>query len=194
MEKQALLNFLQSTPLISSTLAIEIAKIFAAKIIPKGTYFLKEGQISNEYLFMENGFMRAFTYNVSGMDVTTQFYSAGQVILEPSSFFMRTPTRENIQALVDCKGWWIPYDELNTLFHTLPEFREFGRLILVKNLAALKGRMLSSIGETAEQRYQQLIRGNPEIFQYASLKHVASYIGITDTSLSRIRKEFVKKL
>lgn len=53
--------------------------------------------------------------------------------------------------------------------------------------------MLSMITETAEQRYDTLLQNNPEIFQHAALKHIASYLGITDTSLSRIRKEFSKK-
>ena len=53
--------------------------------------------------------------------------------------------------------------------------------------------MLSMITETAEQRYDSLLKAKPEIFQYAALKHIASYLGITDTSLSRIRKEYAKK-
>jgi len=82
---------------------------------------------------------------------------------------------------------------LNKLFHELYEFREFGRHILVKGFAALKSRMLSMITETAEERYAGLLKTNPEIFQHAPLKTIASYLGITDTSLSRIRKEFSKK-
>jgi CRP-like cAMP-binding protein len=53
--------------------------------------------------------------------------------------------------------------------------------------------MLSNLHETAEQRYKKLITSSPEIFQHASLKHIASYLGVTDTSLSRIRKEFAKE-
>jgi CRP-like cAMP-binding protein len=79
------------------------------------------------------------------------------------------------------------------LFHSLPEFRDFGRSILVKGFAALKSRVLSMITETAEERYAQLLKNNPEIFQHAPLKIIASYLGVTDTSLSRIRKEFSKK-
>jgi len=79
------------------------------------------------------------------------------------------------------------------LFHSIPEFRDFGRSILVKGFASLKIRMLSMITETAEERYASLLHSNPEIFQYAPLKQIASYLGITDTSLSRIRKEILKK-
>jgi hypothetical protein len=73
------------------------------------------------------------------------------------------------------------------------DFRDFGRSILVKGFSSLKIRMLSMITETAEQRYDTMLKTNPEIFQQAPLKHIASYLGITDTSLSRIRKEYTKK-
>ena len=107
--------------------------------------------------------------------------------------FNRTRSKENIQALTDCEGWYITYKELNNLFHSLPEFRKFARSVLVKGFADLKNSMLSLITETAEERYTQLLLSNPEIFQQAPLKNSASYLGITDTSLSRIRKEMAKK-
>jgi len=193
MQKQSLINFLQHTGLVSTQKATEISDSFTGKEMIKGDLFLREGKISNEYLFLENGFMRSFAHDTDGNDITTNFYAGGQVVFEVSSFFNRTMSRENIQALTPCTGWCITYDELNRLFHSMPEFRDFGRHILVKGFSALKVRMLSLITETAEQRYESLLKTNPEIFQYAPLKLVASYLGITDTSLSRIRKEFAKK-
>jgi CRP-like cAMP-binding protein len=137
--------------------------------------------------------MRAFAHNTEGMEITTNFYADNQVVFEVSSFFTRSKSQENIQALTDCKGWSITYEQLNTLFHALPEFREFGRYILVKGFSSFKNRMLSMITDTAEQRYRKLLSTNPEIFVHASLKTIATYLGITDTSLSRIRKEFARK-
>ncbi|QMU29841.1 Crp/Fnr family transcriptional regulator [Adhaeribacter radiodurans] len=192
MKQEGLIQFLQSNKLISTTKATEIAGKFTQKIIPKNEFYLKQEQVCNEYLFLEKGFMRAFAYDTNGLDVTTSFYSNSQVVFEVSSFFNRTASKENIQALTDCAGWFITYEQLNHLFHALPEFREFGRSILVKGLTQLKTRMLSTITETAEERYGHILTSNPEIFQYAPLKHIASYLGLTDTSLSRIRKEYVK--
>jgi CRP-like cAMP-binding protein len=193
MNKDKLITFFQSTGLVQPKTAEEIATKFELKEIQKNEYFLKEGKISNEYLFLASGFMRAFAYDTEGNEVTTNFYSDKQVVFEVASFFNRTPARENIQAISDCLGWSITYDKLNKLFHDLPEFREFGRHILVRGFAALKTRMLAMITETAEQRYEHLLKNNPEIFQHAQLKHIASYLGVTDSSLSRIRKEFSKK-
>ena len=193
MSNQILIQFLQSTNLVSLKTAEEIAHTFNPKEIIKNEFLFREGKICNEYFFLENGFIRSFAYDTDGNDVTTNFYSNSQVVFEVSSFFNRTISKENFQATVDCSGCYITYEQLNKLFHSLPEFRDFGRAILVKGFASLKTRMLSMITETAEQRYDTLLKTNPEIFQHAALKHIASYLGITDTSLSRIRKEYSKK-
>ena len=193
MSPLTLTQFLQGTNLVSPKTAEEIAGWFTPKLISKNQFLLEEGKTCNEYFFLEKGFMRAFAYNTDGYDITTNFYSDNQVVFEASSFFNRIRSKENIQALDDCTGWYITYEQLNNLFHSLPEFREFGRAILVKGLTNLKTRMLSLITETAEQRYDDLLKTNGEIFHRAALKHIASYLGITDTSLSRIRKEYSKK-
>ncbi|MFL9483493.1 Crp/Fnr family transcriptional regulator [Chitinophagaceae bacterium LWZ2-11] len=193
MNKKKLTEFFQSADLVTLSDAGKITQHFNQKIILKNDFFLNEGKICNEYLFLESGFMRAFAYDTNGNDITTGFYSQYKVVFEASSFFNKTASLENIQALTDCECWYITYAQLNALFHELPAFREFGRHILVKGYTSLKVRMLSMITETAEQRYINLLNTNPEIFQYAPLKNIASYLGITDTSLSRIRKEFSKK-
>lgn len=193
MNHDSLIRFFLGTGLVSRSNAEEIVSNFKEKKIAKGEFQLKEGCICDEYFFLETGFMRAFTYDLSGDDVTTGFYTNNQVVFEVSSYFNRTASRENIQALRDCEGWFITYEQLNMLFHSVPEFREFGRSILVKGFTKLKARMLSMINTTAEERYSVLLKTEPEIFQHASLKYIASYLGITDTSLSRIRKEYAKK-
>lgn len=193
MHNQNLIQLFYSSNLVSLAKAEEIAAHFSHKIVHKNEFFLMEGNHCNEYLFLEKGFMRAFAHDTEGNEVTTNFYTDKQVVFEVSSFFNRTIAKENIQALTDCEGWYITYEQLNMLFHSLPEFRDFGRSILVKGFAALKNRMLSMITETAEERYVHLLQTNPEIFHHAPLKTIASYLGITDTSLSRIRKEFAKK-
>jgi CRP-like cAMP-binding protein len=193
MEKENLIRYLLNTNLVRREASEEIARRFLLREIPRNELFLKEGRVSDEYLFLDHGFMRAFAMDTEGNDVTTNFYAAQEVVFEVSSFFNRSRSRENIQAVTDCQGWSITFVQLNELFHALPEFREFGRHILVKGFTALKNRMLSTITETAEERYQRLLQNNPAIFQHFSLKHISSYLGITDTSLSRIRKKFAKQ-
>ena len=193
MSSQKLIQFFKNSNLVSPKAAEEIANTFSPKEINKNSFLLKEGRVSDEYFFLENGFIRAFANDIEGNDVTTNFYSTGHVVFEVSSFFNRTVSKENFHAIVDCEGWYITYEQLNNLFHSMHEFRDFGRSILVKGFSSLKTRMLSMITETAEQRYDMLLKTNPEIFQQAALKHIASYLSITDTSLSRIRKKYTKK-
>ena len=147
-------------------------------------------KVLQDLLFLEEGFARAYTYNTAGEEITIAFYPQNQVICELYSFFKLVPAKESIQTLTDCKVWYLTYDAVQHAFHTYPFFREFGRTLLVNAYAQLKLRMLSALQETADKRYAKLIETNKEIFRHAQLKHVASYLGITDTSLSRIRKEF----
>jgi CRP-like cAMP-binding protein len=191
--KAILHRFFQNNGLSSISVMEEALDCFEERLLSKHTFFLKEGFVSNEYLILETGFLRAFTYDTEGNEVTTNLYPPGSMVIEVASFFHRTPAKENIHALADSKGWAITFEKLNALFHAHPAFRETGRSILVRGFAALKERMLSMINETAEQRYLRLLNNNPDIFQQAPLKHIASYLGITDTSLSRIRKELTKK-
>lgn len=188
-----LTEFIHRSNLVSLSTAQQIAGYFAHQQFTKGEFLLKAGQVSDVYFFLEEGYMRAFAEDINGNDVTTVFYVPGQMIFEVASFFDRSRSRENIQALSDCRGRLLTFRQLNELFHALPEFREFGRAVLAKGFAALKERMLSTITETAEERYAALLRSNPDILQHAPLKYIATYLGITDTSLSRIRAGLSKK-
>jgi CRP-like cAMP-binding protein len=193
MDKEHLIQSIQAQLTVASQTAADIAAQFEDMEVPKNSYFLKEGQNGYHYMFLEEGFMRAYTFDPAGNEVTTGFYTKGQMVFEVSSFFTHTRSKENIQAITDCRGYAITFQQLNMLFHSIPEFREFGRAMLVKGFVALKQRTLSLINEKAEQRYINLIENAPEIFQHAQLKHIASYLGITDTSLSLLIKKYKKK-
>lgn len=193
MDRINLIKFIEQIVPIPRPRVEEIAARFQPMLIARDEYFIKSGKVSHNYLFLEKGFIRAYTYDLEGNEVTTEFYSDNQVVFEVGSFFRKTPSKEDFQALEDCSGWYITYDQLQTLFHTIYEFREFGRMILVRGFISFKQRTLSLINETAEQRYETLIRDRPEILQKAPLKFIASYLGVTDSSLSRIRRDLTRK-
>jgi CRP-like cAMP-binding protein len=187
MTRDTLTAFLQRADLITAAQAAEIACLFAPKMLRKHEVLLPVGHICDTYLFLHSGLLRAFVHDAEGNEVTTRFYSRGHVALDAPSFFNRTPAQQQLQALTDCQGWFLSYQQLNALFHTRPEFREFGRSVLVRALANLQERMLDQIRETARTRYEKLLVTDPEVVQYAPLKYIASYLGVTDSSLSRIR-------
>lgn len=166
-----------------------VMSCFQQRQIDKNCFLLEEGNVSNEYFILESGLARAYSIDIQGNEVTTAFFVAGKPVFEVASFFLRQESKESIQAITPCVVWSISFEELNRLFHGIPEFREFGRSLLVQGFAELKLRMQSVITETAEVRYLKLIESSSEIIKYAPLKYIASYLGVTDSSLSRIRKD-----
>ncbi|MFK8060803.1 MAG: Crp/Fnr family transcriptional regulator [Polaribacter sp.] len=162
-------------------------------LIKKNEYILKQDKVCDAYYFVSEGFLRSYAIDYNGNEVTTNFFSKTDLILEETSFFLRIPSKENIQAIEDCVLWKKNFDVFDIHFNSFDKYREWGRAHLVKNFFALKQRSLSMITETAKERYKNLLYEHPNIVQQASLKHIASYLGVTDTSLSRIRKEIVKK-
>lgn len=195
MNKELLISFIErniSNIAVSRDALEMIAGNFDEVEMEKNEYFLKQGKVGS-YFYLANGFARAYTFDTNGNEITTYFYSSGQVVFEAASFFHQLVSAENVQAITPCKAFVTSFERLNMLFHTVPEFREFGRAMLIKEFVGYKQRTLSMINKSAEERYASLMDSNREIFQYAQLKHIASYLGMTDTSLSRIRKELSKK-
>ena len=169
-------------------LALIISKFKQVKFT-KNDFLLQEGKTENQYWFLEGGFARSFVNDTNGNDITTNFYSLGDVVIYWSSFFLRNPTRENIQALTDCVCWQLDFETFQQLFHSIETFREHGRRRLVNSYFSLKNHSISIIADQAKDRYLQLLNEKPHLIQNVSLQHIASYLGITKYSLSRIRKE-----
>lgn len=159
----------------------------------KGDFLLRKGQVSNTYYIVEFGLLRSFVYDYEGHEITTDFMCNNELVIEVASIFHRIPTNEYIQCLTDCTLWKIDVDAFQSLFETIPALAEWGRAWMAYQLFLGKKRSLEMISLSASDRYQQLLDEKPQILQQAPLKHIATYLGITDTSLSRIRKEIVNK-
>ncbi len=157
----------------------------------KGYLFLESGKMANEYYLIENGLLRVFVHDYNGNEITTDFHSTEEISIEVSSLFQRIPTKENISALTNGKAWKIEFETFQELFHEIESFREWGRAWMSQQLFISKQRSIDMLTKSATERYLKLINEKPEIIQQAPLKHIASYLGITDTSLSRIRKEIL---
>ena len=167
----------------------EIISQFKPVEFAKHDFLLKEEKLQQHSWFLEAGFARSYGIDTDGNDITTHFYSAGDIVTDWTSFFLRTPTRETIQALTQCQCWQIDFNSFQRLFHSIENFREQGRTRLVSAYFDLKKHRVALIADQARDRYIQLLKEKPQIIQNVSLKHIASYLGVTDTSLSRIRKE-----
>ena len=193
MNREILQKYITSILPMPTDKATFLAEQFDSIEFSKDELLLKESKIAKDTFVLESGFIRSYTYNQNGEEVTTNIFSAPCFVNDFLSFFKQQPTSENYQCLTDCKLWKMNYEKVQTCFHTYPELREFGRMMLVTNYSNLHARMLGMIKDTAENRYLKLLKNHPDIFQNIPLKIIASYLGITDTSLSRIRKEIASK-
>ncbi|MDX2171820.1 MAG: Crp/Fnr family transcriptional regulator [Bacteroidota bacterium] len=158
-------------------------------VYQKNDYLLAEGQIETKYWFVESGFIRSYVMDTEGNEITVNLYASGDVVIDYSSMFFFLPTRENIQVLTDCVCWEIAFEDFHEMFHSIPNYREQQKGLLVGSYYTLKEHYISSIADEAKDRYIKLVKEKPAIAQNVPLKYIASFLGITDTSLSRIRKE-----
>ncbi|GAB5419186.1 MAG: cyclic nucleotide-binding domain-containing protein [Crocinitomicaceae bacterium] len=169
--------------------ANEIAGFFEAETICKGNLLVQEGKTSQHSFFLEEGIVRCYTLDLNGDEVTTRLFSAPDFINDYRSFFRREASQENYEAVTDLKVQKIGWENVQHCFHSIPDFREWGRMMLTMNYVHLQEQMLSMHKESARERYENLLRNRPEIIQNVPVHIVASYLGVTKFSLSRIRKE-----
>jgi CRP-like cAMP-binding protein len=154
----------------------------------KNDYLIKEDTTANFYYFIESGFARSYVIDLEGNDISTKFFNSTDIVIDWHSYFLKTKCRENIQAVSPCVAWKITFENFMQLFH-IEAFREVGRTRLVNSYFELKNHSISVIADPAKDRYLNLLKTKPDIIQNVPLKQIATYLGITDTSLSRIRKE-----
>ena len=166
-----------------------IASKFSRKTFAKNENIALAGKRANCYWFLESGFARSFVISAEGQEVTTKFFSKGSIVIDWYAFLTQSPHLENIQTLQQCVCWEIGISDFNLLFNQHEKFRESGKQRLVESYLRLQQYSNHLITCSAEERYLHLMKETPEVLQHIPLKYIASYLGVTDTSLSRIRKE-----
>ncbi len=176
-------------PMISGEDLKKIARVHHEILFKKGGFILRKDEIARGYLILETGIARSYVLDYEGNYITTDFFTAGEIVIEELSLFKQAPSAEDIVALSDCKAWYINLDDFQELYHSIAGFSEWGRLFMTEKLFQVKKRSLEMITLPAKERYMQFIKEKPQIVQSVPLKYIASFLGITDTSLSRIRKE-----
>lgn len=187
--KKDILSQVYQHPLISADDLRRIVDAHHPRSFTKGELIYARGKVLNEYMVLESGLIRSFTHNYKGDEITTDFFGQHEVVIEVLSLFQRTPLQEDLHALTDGYGWVIPYATFQELYHTIPGFSEWGRLWMTNKLFQFKQKSIDIITQSAKKRYLDILANKPQIIRHAPLKQIASFLGITDTSLSRIRKD-----
>ncbi len=185
MEK--LKNCILSQVVVEKNSMDNILAVFEPLEIAKGEFFLKSGKICRQMAFIESGYMRMYDI-ADGKEVTLWIGSEGKFITSVSSFIFETSNNWNIQAITDCKLYIINRKNHFKLNKIEPKWLEFDNILLANSFALLEKSMFSQLHTTAKQRYDSLLKEEPELFKNVPLQYIASMLGITPESLSRLRK------
>lgn len=154
--------------------------------IPKNKHVQEIGQTCRTYYFVNSGLARIY-YLKDGIDITEYFAFQNDMIIRAESLFTGKPSKKAIQALENTLFIGIPASKLEDLFDSFPELERIFRKILEASFVSYVNRMESIQFHSAEERYNQLLLEYPFLLERVPLKHIASYLGITQVSLSRIR-------
>jgi CRP-like cAMP-binding protein len=153
---------------------------------PKDVHFLREGQIADYIWFVESGSVRIY-YKKEDREITEWLALDGQFFLSITSFFQRTPSKLLIHTLEPSVLWGIHHNDFMGLANSYHEIEKLLRKMVTGSLILSQERMESIQFETAHQRYQKLLQATPGIIQRVPMQYIASFLGITKETLSRIR-------
>lgn len=155
---------------------------------PKGHLLMRADKVEPRIYFIKQGIVRAYSSH-NGNEITFWFGTEGQAVISMKSYVENQPGYEDIELLEDCELLELKTSDLKELFETDIHIANWGRRFAEKELIKTEERLISSQFRTATERYMQLMKENPDLLKRVQLGHIASYLGITPVSLSRIRAE-----
>jgi len=164
---------------------------FVSKKLSKNDFFLKEGEICDFIGFVSFGVLIYFKTNENGDEITTDFAFEGDWVTNNQSRLKNTPSKINIRAIEDTEIFVIKHLDLNRLYLQTPKIERLGRILMEQAYIKMVEQTIELQVLSAKERYENLFRHHPEIFQKVQLYHIANYLGIAPKSLSRIRKELL---
>jgi CRP-like cAMP-binding protein len=168
-----------------------IKDFFQTKEIKKGDYFLEEGQYVKQLGFVEKGILREFLF-VNDHEVTKWFSTKGYFAVDLSGFLFDQKSKVNYQAITDTKLLTLSKQNYNKISAKISRWDELEKMFLAKCFIVLENRIISHLALSAEGRYNQFFSFNPELFNQVPLHHIASMLGMTPETLSRIRQKQTK--
>ncbi len=171
----------------------EIADSLEIKSIKKGEFLLKETEICNHSFFVEKGLLRSYTLDRNGKEHIIQFAPEGWIISDRSSTFFNEKSAMYIDTIEDSGVVFLDEKFFENLSCSSAEFAKSNTQALHNHIRNLQNRVNMLLGATAEDRYLQFIKMYPDILLRVPQWMIASYLGITPESLSRVRKELAKK-
>ncbi|MEO1253315.1 MAG: Crp/Fnr family transcriptional regulator [Bacteroidota bacterium] len=165
----------------------EITSYFYESSLKKNSFFLKAGSRCDQVAFLKSGVMRNYYIDPKGNEIINYMTNDGDFNTVYNSFVERVICQENIQAVTDCHIHVINHQDFFLLKEKSAVFREIIDRLVVAGLACKEQRLRSYLHEDAQKRYENLLDQQPKIVQHSPMQYIASYLGITRETLSRIR-------
>jgi len=156
--------------------------------VPAKTILLKEGEVSRKAYYITKGCLRLW-FNNNGKDVTFQFFFENEGVSSMESFRLQEPSLFNIETIEPCTLLVLTKKSYELLIDDVPAYKEFLHEVLYRRLAHYSKLFLSRIKNSPQERYKELLKDYPHIIQRVPQHYIASYLGITAVSLSRIRNK-----
>jgi CRP/FNR family transcriptional regulator, anaerobic regulatory protein len=181
-------NYLNTVSTLSHETKKDLDNCVKTFEFSKNHVILKQGQVCNYLYYVDEGLLRLY-YFQEGKDISDYFALENNLIGGIDSFFSRKPSDKIIETLEASKILAISFDDLENLFAKHHDLERVGRLLSVGAFLTMQDRLFAIQFRTAVQRYKDLIEHSPSIIQRVSLGHIASFLGITQVTLSRIRRQ-----
>ena len=160
--------------------------IFKEKTIPAKTILLNEGEVSRNGYFVKEGCLRLW-FNNKGKDITFQFFFENEAVSSVESFRSGEPSLFSIESIEPSTVYVIGKKNFENVFMNNPVYAAFIQETIVKRMLHYSRLFMSYIKNTPEERYRELLKNSPHIIKRVPQHYIASYLGITSVSLSRIR-------
>lgn len=178
----------QITPISDKTWAL-LKAFFVQKELKKGDYFCVADKVATKIAFLQEGIVRSFYTNKEGQELNKNFFVAPAFIGAYSSLITQTPNKLAQQALTNCIIWETDYANIKQLYNIYNDLERLGRLIAEYYFVEKEIREVNLLNLEAKEYYKIFQKQYPTLEQQISQYHIASFLGITPTQLSRIRAE-----
>lgn len=166
-----------------------IRKSFHPVWVPKDTVIEKAGEVPGYHNFIVSGFMRNFHWDADGNEITTDLNDSPRFFTSYFHFMNRTVSEENLHCVTDCELLRISRDDVDVTAARSFTQKDYTIRILQEHLQKDKDRINDMANLTAEARYAKFVKANPNVIRHVPLKYIASYLGITQRHLSRLRSD-----
>jgi len=168
-------------------------QIIEEKEYLKNDFFIQPGQTCSMIGYIEYGTFRIFNINAKGVEMTNWFSTENDIITEILSFINKQPSQEYIQCLENTKIYFISFDNLQEVYRKIPDFHIFIKLVYEEILVDLKKNIFANIHMTTIDRYNNFSSNRNNLLKKVPLKYIASFLGMTDSTLSRVRRKIYSK-